>query len=74
MLGQISHADILLLLLLLLLMVLLLTCGQILSICALITRHSVPNETTETMGIQIKDDLLCLHASFTFYSSSIYIK
>jgi len=60
---QIFHTDILLLL-----MILLLTCGQILSICALITRHSVPIETTETMVIQIKDDLLCLHTSFTFYS------
>jgi len=55
-------------------MILLLTCGQILSICALITRHSVPDETTEPTVIQINGDLLCLHASFTFDSSSINIK
>ena len=73
MLLQIFHADILLLLLLLL-MVLLLTCGQILGICALITRHSVLDETTETMVIQINDDLLFLHAYFTFYFSSISIR
>jgi hypothetical protein len=60
---QVFHVDILLLLLLLLLllMFLLLTCCQILSICALISRHSVPEETKEIMGIKINDDLLCSH-------------
>jgi len=70
MLVRIFHADVLLLLLLL--MVLQLTCDQILSICALITRHSAKNETRETMVIQIKDDL-CVYRLPLLFTLPVFI-